>query len=66
VAVPVVDGAEIVQVEHQEHKGVAESVGPLTLVRKAILEHPVTGDARKGVHGRSVEKLSLGGSVVLA
>ncbi len=49
VAVPVVQMMEVVQVEHQQHEGVAETIGALALVSEPILEYPVAGHACEGV-----------------
>ncbi len=52
-------GSEIVQVEQQQHEGVAEAVGPLAFVSQTVLEHPVAGDAGEGVDRGGVEELSV-------
>ena len=64
--VALVDGPEIVQVEHHQHEGVAETVGPLALVGQAVLEDPVAGDAGEGVDGGGVEQLGVGGGALAA
>lgn len=57
VTVAVVHLMEVVQIEHGEDEGVAEAVRALTLVRQAVLKHPVACDAGEGVDRGRVDQL---------
>ena len=57
VTVAVVDGLEVVQVEHEQHERVAETVGPVALMGQAILKDPVAGDAGERVDRSGIEEM---------
>src|SRR5512140_53066 len=59
VSILVVEGLEMVEVDHQERKGSAVAIGPAPFLEQALVEAAPVGKAGKTVNSRQRRKLSF-------